>query len=160
MKSIYSMALMVACCVIMAGCNGAKKDEDKKDDKAADKGAKTTAVSMDHDLCAMCGHEKETENCCNDDCEKCDCGFHKGSPLCCVEGLQPTEGTYCKDCGHLKGEGDCCKDDCEACDCGFHKGAPLCCKLKDKDGDGHDHDGEDHDHDHDHEGDDHDHDKK
>ena len=74
MKTIYSMALMVACCVIMAGCNGAKKDDADKD-KTTDKGAKTTAVSMDHDLCAMCGHEKGAEDCCNDGCEKCDCGF-------------------------------------------------------------------------------------
>lgn len=154
MKTIYSMAMLVACCVIMAGCNGEKKDETKKKENA-DKGAKTSAVSLDQDICATCGNGGCTGSC-PTDAEKCECGFHKGSDLCCVEGLKPTEGTYCKGCGHLKGTEECCKDDAKKCDCGMAEGAPLCCKIKDKDGDGHDHDGDDHDHDHDHDGDDHD----
>lgn len=151
MKTIYSMAMLIACCVIMAGCNGEKKDGEKKE---ADKGAKTSAVSLDKDICAMCGNSGCTGQCPADG-EKCECGFHKGSELCCVEGLKPTEGVYCKDCGHLKGTEDCCKEGAKKCECGMAEGAPLCCKLNDKDGD--DHEGDDHDHDH--EGDDHDHDK-
>lgn len=45
------------------------------------KGVKETPGKF---LCAKCGEETGTENCCKDGAETCDnCPFHKGSALCC-----------------------------------------------------------------------------
>ena len=146
------MALLAMCCVIMAGCYGTAEKDNKKD-KDAKNDTSTTAVSLDKDICAMCGNAGCDGESCPADAEKCSCGFHKGSELCCIEGLKPIKGVYCKSCGQMKGSDECCKEGAETCSCGLHEGAPLCCKLKDKDNDhGHDHDGDDHDHDHDGEG--------
>lgn len=149
MKTIYSMALLAICCVVMAGC-GEKETKEKDDAKNE---TQTTAVSLEQDTCAMCGEGGCDSKSCKTDAEKCDCGFHKGSALCCVDkDLKPTAGVYCKSCGHIKGTDKCCDESAASCDCGMHKGSPLCCKLGEKDGD------EGHDHDHDEEGHDHDHD--
>lgn len=153
MKTLYSMALLAVCCVIVAGCNGKADDKDKK--KEANNATKTS-VSLEKDTCAMCGTGGCDGESCPADGEKCGCGFHKGSDLCCVEGLKPTKGVYCKKCGQMKGTDDCCKEGAEECSCGKHKGSDLCCKDKKNDDDhGHDHDGDDHDHEgEDHDGDD------
>lgn len=148
MKSIYSLAVVAICCVMLAGC-GDKKEEKKE---TTDKGASTTNVSHET-ICASCGSAECTKGKvgeCDSDAEKCACGFHKGSELCCKdESLKPKDGLYCAKCGFVAKSDDCCKKGAEACSCGMHEGAPLCCKLK-KDGhEGHDHDGDDHGTDHD-----------
>ena len=91
MKSIYSLALLALCCIIMAGCGDAKKEDDKADAK---KGTDTTAVSMDCEKCegecscgasdakcAECGDGECSCGAADAKCEKCgdgECSCEKG----------------------------------------------------------------------------------
>lgn len=106
------------------------------------------------ELCGDCGQVKDSDVCCAEDGQQCDCGFHKGSPACCKLEKTGEDMTLCVKCGEHAGSDKCCKEG-ETCDCGFHKGSPACCNkdavavakeiVEGMTVEAHDHDGEDHD---------------
>jgi len=119
---VAAAALFAGGCQPPAGDSSGSPESSSNDTTSLDEETYMTSAT----LCGTCGHES-AEGCCEDGCETCECGFHKGSTLCCT-GVE-TGQDYCRKCGHVAAEG-CCEDGCAICECGFHEGAPLCCKLE------------------------------
>jgi hypothetical protein len=56
----------------------------------------------------------------------------KGSPGCCLPGVDSGNLALCTKCGEVKGSDECCKvEGKDLCGkCGLIKGSPGCCKIK------------------------------
>ena len=113
-----------------AGHDHAGHDHAGHDHAGHDHGAEGSLTAF----CGDCGHKflyvsTTAQHKCDTDHEICDCGFHKGSDLCCkIEG--DFAGSFlCGKCGDVVGSEKCCIEGATICECGFAKGAPLCCKL-------------------------------
>jgi hypothetical protein len=84
-------------------------------------------------LCGLCGHIKDSEDCCQEGAEICPiCGLNKGSILCCSSAINGRRDVVlCRKCGEKVFTKKCCAEGFEICPkCGLHKGSPGCCKIE------------------------------
>ncbi len=115
--------------VLMIGCGKAETEpaKDNKGDAAASlNGDSMTNVAY---YCGSCGHGADANHTCDANCEKCDCGLHKGSDMCCKVPEEMKGKDICA-CGYAKGSENCCQDGAEKCSkCHMIKGSDMCCKI-------------------------------
>lgn len=129
MKTNWIFVLLMA---LVLGCGGAPEDTDTpatppaEGDGASVEGDATTLVSVAK-YCGECGEAKDSESCCAEGAEKCDCSFAKGSALCCKVTKDAEGKDFCGSCGQVADSESCCAEGAEKCDCGMVKGSPLCC---------------------------------
>ena len=126
MKKLLYLGAVLGLFALAIGCQPAAEDSEGADSGS---GTETKEVAA---LCGDCGHEKGTDDCCADDCEKCEsCDLHKGSTLCCKELGDAAGKDLCTSCGHETDSDKCCAEGAEKCEsCDLHKGSALCCKLE------------------------------
>lgn len=122
----FTLTAVAITALFVGGCQPPASDTSPEDSNDTTQLEEKTYLTSTQ-FCGECGHEKGGDACCAENGEACDCGFHKGSLLCCKDVEAGKD--YCTACGQFAGSELCCAENVEICQCGLHKGAPLCCKL-------------------------------
>jgi hypothetical protein len=93
----------------------------------------THHADLEVTLCGLCGHVKDSEDCCKEGAASCaTCGKNKGSVLCCSTAINGSRDVIlCRKCGEKAFTTKCCQEGAAICPkCGLHKDSPGCCKIE------------------------------